>query len=253
MIELIHLCRNTQRLNIVCDAEFSSLLAPDEETLLPYENSILFNSQMIQKAINQSALAVKRLDFVGYRPIQRCPCCASKKWDMHLKPLIQSLPYLETLVLQHVLPSVHVFQQLAMNPRLEKIVFYKSIVTVSSDNRANTKPAELVTSINQIPDSIWHNIKSIEIYEDIEDAATWKSERYLNELVSFVSPQLERFVLQFETKMENERCIEQGFFQKDDHTVVIRDPKSPLHALKVKCKDTLKQIALINVPVTYFE
>jgi hypothetical protein len=242
MIDLIHLCTNTERLNIICDAGFTSLVAPDE-------NSILSNSLVIQKAIKQSALKIKRLDFVGYSPVQRCPCCASKKWDIYLTPLIQSLPYLETLVLQHVLPSAHVFKLLAMNPYLEKIVFYRSVVTVPSDKRRTTKPADFVTSINQIPTSIWHTIKSVEIYEDIQDATIWRSERYLNELVSYVGPQLERFVLQFGTRKDNERCIEQGFSQKDNSDVVISDPKSPLHALKVKCKAALKQISLVNVPV----
>jgi hypothetical protein len=105
-----------------------------------------------------------------------------------------------------------------------------------------------MTSVNCIPPRLWKQIKSIEIFEDIEDATTWKFQRYLNALVEHVGPQLEKFVLQFGTREEIEQCARDGVLDARKDKLYIQDAKSPLHQLKWKCKDTLKQVLLINVP-----
>lgn len=209
----------------------------------------MYTSKVLSKILLEEGLAsrIKQLVLVGYNPIQRCPCCAGKEWDLYLGPILKSLINLETLVLQNVLPSANVFEELV---HLEKIVFYKSMVTIPAQRRgdANSNNSGLLTSVNQIPKRLWSQIKSVEIFEDIEDATTWKCKRYLDELVDHVGPQLENLVLQFGTKDEIERCVKDGFCDARRDKLYIQDAKSPLHQLKWKCKNSLKQILLINVP-----
>lgn len=241
-IELLRLCNNIQRLEIVFDAGFTSLISHDSQG-----NRILYTSKVISKVLVEEGLAlrIKELVLIGYNPIQRCPCCAGKEWDHYLWPILKSLTNLETLILQNVLPSTHVFEEFV---NLKKIVFYKSMVTIPTQRRGDTINSGFLTSINQIPKRLWNQIKSIEILEDIEDATTWKYHRYLNELVDHVGPQLENFVLQFGTKEEIEKSSKDGICDSRKDKLYIEDVKSPLHQLKWKCEGSLKQILLINVP-----
>ncbi|RCH83898.1 hypothetical protein CU098_002996 [Rhizopus stolonifer] len=230
VLQLIQLA-NTQRLDIVCDAAFASLVDTNN-------NRILSTSLMLEKALLKTFTRIRRLDFIGYNPIQRCPCCASKDWDMYLYPIIRSVS-LDTVVLHNVLPSSHLFDILASTqPNLKRIVFYKSMITVPKK-----KSEGFLTSISQIPKALWHQVNCVEIYEDIEDATTWRIKRYLNEFVEHIGPQLQEFVLQFGTKEENQKAMD----QPSHHSTDIRDPNSPLHELKAKCKESLK-CTLVNVP-----
>lgn len=261
-MELIRLCSHTERLEIICDAGFVNLVSASttssKDTLL--DNNILRFCKMLQQTLTQHRQSdrIKRLDFIGFNPIQRCPCCASKEWDQYLFPLTTCLSSIETLVLQNVLPSENVFQTLN-SPNLTKIVFYKSMVTVplfkklKAPSLSSTSTAKFTTSVNLIPQKLWKQIKHVEIYEDIEDASTWRSNRYLTELVNNVH-NLESFVLQFDTKEANEKCLlpaaqnaQYDMFSMD-HSNAITDCHSPLYGLKIKCKDTLKRMTLVNVP-----
>ncbi|KAI9473905.1 MAG: hypothetical protein EXX96DRAFT_579822 [Benjaminiella poitrasii] len=262
MIELFRLCSQVERLDIICDAGFTSLLSHGNggnHSDLSYDtnNSILSTSLTLQKALLPYN-NIRRLDFVGFNPIQRCPCCAGKSWDKYLSPIIHCLTHLDTIVLQSVLPSPQVFETLSKNTNIKNIVFYKSMITVplqkknaTSATSATSSTRRLSTSIHQIPSRLWHQVTSVEIYEDIEDAVTWQSKRYLKELVSQVGPQLEAFTLQFGSKEENERSLFSTLRTRHDeeshNSTDIKDPNSPLHELKLKAT-SLKYLKLVNVP-----
>lgn len=230
VVQLLELCTNTERLDIVCDAGFVTLLSDENNcvasSISAIEKQVLLNSK------------IKRLDFIGFNPIQRCPCCAGRNWDKHLSPLINCLS-IDTLVLQHVLPSVEVFEALAQQPTLKKIVLYRSLITVPNGQQNERK-----NSISRIPKKLWNQITSISIYEDTEDASTWPSRKYLYDLVAHVGPQLEEFILQFGTKEENEASL--LLLNKPIQTTSpIKDPI--LHELKKNCNQ-LERIILVNVP-----
>ncbi|KAL9553350.1 hypothetical protein MBANPS3_003324 [Mucor bainieri] len=263
--EMIKICTRTERLDIVCDAGFANLVSSatstSYDTLVDNSenNSILNACNALQQTLIQQHQnkRIKRLDFIGFNPIQRCPCCAGKEWDQYLKPLVSCLSSVETIVLKDVLPSVDVFRALN-SPYLNKIVFYKSMVTIPLFKKvrsASTSSTKFITSVSLIPESIWRQIKHIEIYEDIEDVTTWRSRRYLTELVNAVHD-LESFVLQFGTKDANERSLSMINSSKvgehdmssdllGDISMVNCD--SPLYDLSMKCKATLKQMTLVNV------
>lgn len=265
MIELIKLCTQTERLDIICDAGFTNLLttSSSHDNIIDSSgsngvenNSILHSCKVLQQTLMQQNQndRIKRLDFIGFNPIQRCPCCAGKEWDQYLLPLMTCLSSVETLVLQNVLPSVDLFQTLN-SPRLTKIVFYKSMVTVPlfKKTKTSTSATKFITSVNLIPQRLWKQIKHVEIYEDIEDVTTWRSKRYLTELVNNVHD-LESFVLQFDTKEGNEKCLSLGHSSSHVSSFgsnKITNCNSPLYDLRMKCKNTLRQMTLINVPDIY--
>ncbi|KAI7907540.1 uncharacterized protein BX663DRAFT_481865 [Cokeromyces recurvatus] len=247
MTELFKLCSQIKRLDIICDAEFTSLLSHDNSSYDHHDlsnNSILSTSKAIQKNLLPQC-SIKRLDFVGFNPIQRCPCCAGKMWDKYLFPIISSLLTLDTIVFQSVLPSPQVFEILSKNSNIKTMIFYRSIITVPLQKGNRTSP-RLNTTIHHIPSRLWNQVTSVEIYEDIEDSVTWQSKRYLKEFVLHVGPQLEKFVLQFETKEENEKSLS-SLLNDDIIMDVIQDPNSPLHDLKLKATH-LKYLKLVNVP-----
>lgn len=235
VVQLLELCSNTERLDIVCDAGFVTLLSGDNNcvasTISAIEKQVLLNSK------------IKRLDLIGYNPIQRCPCCAGRNWDKHLSPLIQCLA-LDTLVLQHVLPSTEVFEALAQQENLKKIVLYRSLITIPNSQFVGQKDQQRTNSISRIPRKLWNQITSISIYEDTEDASTWPSRKYIYDLVEHVGSQLKEFTLQFGTKEENEASL----LQLDKKVVNNAPITYPiLHELKKKCKH-LERITLVNVP-----
>lgn len=267
--EMINLCTRTERLDIICDAGFANLVScstSSSTTSTSYDimvdnsenNSILDACNMLQQTLIQRRQnnCIRRLDFIGFNPIQRCPCCAGKGWDQYLKPLLSCLSSIETLVLKDVLPSVDVFQALN-SPHLNKIVFYKSMVTIPLFKKVrstSTSTTKFITSVSLIPDTIWRQIKHIEIYEDIEDVTTWRSRRYLTELVNAVHD-LESFVLQFGTKEANERSLSMINSKLEEHDmssdhcgdISMVNCDSPLYDLSMKCKTTLKRMTLVNV------
>ncbi|KAI8355595.1 hypothetical protein EDC96DRAFT_420753, partial [Choanephora cucurbitarum] len=171
--QLIQLCTQTQQLDIVCDAGHANLIGASSQKKL--SNSA--------RVCTTDSATIRRLDFIGYNPIQRCPCCASKDWDQFLGPLIHVLS-LETVVLQHVLPSIRLFEILAdTQPQLRKLVFHKSMITRPKKTLTATEESQgFLTSISQIPRSLWKQLTCIEIYEDIDDVNSWRSQRYLSEL-----------------------------------------------------------------------
>ncbi|KAI9246342.1 hypothetical protein EDC94DRAFT_637721 [Helicostylum pulchrum] len=192
VIQLLKLCKNTERLEIMCDAGFVSLLPQQVHdnncvvsSLSAIENQIVSNSK------------IKRLDLTGFNPVQRCPCCAGKNWDKYLSSFIGCLK-LDTLVLQHVLPSKELFQVLSEQKELKRIVLYRSLITIPESQTRITKRRNNKNSISRIPLKLWKQITSLSIYEDIEDASTWPSTRYLYDLVQHVGSQLQEFTLQFD-------------------------------------------------------
>lgn len=271
--EMIQLCTRTERLDIICDAGFANLVSCSSgatstsyDTLVDNSesNSILSACNALQHTLIQQRQnnCIKRLHFIGFNPIQRCPCCAGKEWDQYLKPLVHCLSSVETLVLKDVLPSVDVFRALN-SPHLNKIVFHKSMVTIPLFKKvrsASTSTTKFITSVSLIPDTLWRQIKHIEIYEDIEDVTTWRSRRYLTELVHAVHD-LESFVLQFGTKEANERSlmmVNNSSSKAEEHDMLSSSNScvdtsmvncdSPLYDLTMKCKTTLKRLTLVNVP-----
>lgn len=265
MMELIKLCTQTERLDIICDAGFTNLLATSSshDSIVSSSgsnsienNSILNSCKVLQQTLIQQKQndRIKRLDFIGFNPIQRCPCCAGKEWDQYLFPLMACLSSVETLVLQNVLPSVDLFQTLN-SPHLTKIIFYKSMVTVPLFKKmeASTSATKFITTINLIPQKLWKQIKHVEIYEDIEDVTTWRSKRYLTELVKNVHD-LESFVIQFDTKEANLKCLSLMHSTTQVSSVgsdKVTNCNSPLYDLRLKCKNTLRRMTLINVPDVY--
>ncbi|KAG1107234.1 hypothetical protein G6F42_016443 [Rhizopus arrhizus] len=268
LIEMIKFCTGTERLDIICDAGFANLVScSSNATSTSYDtmadnsdhNSILNSCNVLQQTLIQQHQnnRIKRLDFIGFNPIQRCPCCAGKEWDQYLEPLINCLSSVETLVLKDVLPSVDVFRALN-SPHLNKIVFYKSMVTIPLFKKVrstSTSTTKFITSASLIPESVWRQIKHIEIYEDIEDVTTWRSRRYLTELVNVVN-ELESFVLQFGTKEANERSLSMINTKPNERDTsndrcgdsILMNCDSPLYDLSIKCKNTLKRMTLVNVP-----
>ncbi|KAK4519964.1 uncharacterized protein ATC70_010208 [Mucor velutinosus] len=268
--EIINLCTQIERLDIICDAGFANLVSCSHlsnTTSAPHDtlidnsenNSILSVCNALQQTLMQQRQSdcIKRLDFIGFNPIQRCPCCAGKEWDQYLKPLVSCLSSVEILVLKDVLPSVDAFRALN-SPHLKKIVFYKSMVTIPLFKKvrsASTSTTKFITSVSLIPDTLWRQIEHIEIYEDIEDVTTWRSRRYLTELVNAVHD-LESFVLQFGTKEANERSLvtvnnsilEEHDIPNDQCGDIRVNCDSPLYDLSMKCKTTLKRMTLVNVP-----
>lgn len=230
VVQLLELCTNTERLDIVCDAGFVNLLSGEH-------NCVASSISAIERSL--SAKKIKRLDLIGFNPIQRCPCCAGRHWDKYLAPLIGCLR-LDTLVLQHVLPSAQVFQALAQQQNIKKIVLHRSLITIP--NSYLEKEKGRTNSISRIPESLWHQITSLGIYEDTEDASTWSSRKYLHDLVDHVGPQLQEFTLQFGTKEENETSL--THLIETQHTTDITDPI--LIQLQKKCN--LQRITLVNVP-----
>ncbi|GAN03908.1 hypothetical protein MAM1_0051c03364 [Mucor ambiguus] len=262
--------KKRERLDIICDAGFANLVSCSSSgaTSTPYDtlvdnsknNSILNACNALKQTLIQQRRnnCIKRLDFIGFNPIQRCPCCAGKEWDQYLKPLVSCLSSVETLVLKDVLPSVDVFRALSSS-RLDRIVFYKSMVTIPLFKKvksASTSSTKFITSVSLIPENIWRQIKHIEIYEDIDDVTTWRSRRYLAELVNAVHD-LESLVLQFDTKEANERSLlminnsKMGTHDMSSNAcgnTSMPNCDSPLYDLSMKCKTTLKQMTLVNVP-----
>ncbi|KAG0792355.1 hypothetical protein G6F57_004342 [Rhizopus arrhizus] len=239
-IEILKHCPNIEQLDILYDASFSSF---DSHL---FSSSVAHLGRYIQC---NNTCHIKRLDLVGYNPMQRCPCCAGKVWDAYLSPLLRSLHHLQVLVLQYVLPSSQVFEALAHSTQLVKIVFYKSIISlpVRREKQSNYIRSRR-TTISQVPDALWKRVKSIEIYEDIDECASWHTHRYLLELAGHVGYGLESFVLHFGTKEENERrlgCLETE--QKTCHHFNFSQT-SPLLKLKTKCGESLRRISLVNVP-----
>lgn len=242
MVQLLKLCTNTERLEIVCDAGFVNLLSQHNND----NNNVVSSLSVIEKQIVLNS-KIKRLDLIGFNPIQRCPCCAGKNWDKYLSSFIRCLS-LNTLVLQHVLPSKELFDALSEQKELKRIVLYRSLITVpesqikmSSKNRGGKR----MNSISRIPQKLWKQITSLHIYEDIEDASTWPNKRYLYDLVQHVGSQLEELTLQFGTKEQNEISLQLNKIDTVE-TILIEDPKSILHELKAKCK--LQRVSLVNVP-----
>lgn len=254
MTELLQLCTHTEQLDIICDAGFTGLLSQHSHD----NNSIATTVSILeQQLVNNNR--VKRLDLIGFNPIQRCPCCAGRDWDKHLIPLINCLS-LDTLILQHVLPSEQVLASLAEQKNLKRIVLYRSLITIpesqvtkdangnfvrSIKRRGSSNGVDgeniRINSISRIPQQLWDQVTSISIYEDVEDASLWPNRRYLYDLVDRVGPQLEEFTLQFGTKEENESslvCLDKAFENN------LSDPFSILHKLKSKSV----RISLINVP-----
>ncbi|KAG2210524.1 hypothetical protein INT47_002466 [Mucor saturninus] len=231
VVQLLELCTNMERLDIICDAGFVNLLSGEH-------NCVSSSISAIQQQLERKG--IKRLDLIGFNPIQRCPCCAGRHWDKYLTPLISCL-CLDTLVLQHVLPSAQVFQTLALQTNIRKIVLHRSLITIPNtlvDKQGRTN------SISRIPASLWHQITSLAIYEDMEDASTWSGRKYLHDLLDHVGPQLQEFTLQFGSKEENEASLSHLASPSSYTTTQITDPI--LLQLLKKCH--LLQIKLVNVP-----
>lgn len=231
-MQLLELCTNTERLDVVCDAGFVNFLSNDH-------NCITSTISAIEKHVQSK---IKRLDLIGYNPIQRCPCCAGRDWDKYLSPLIQCLK-LDTLVLQHVLPSAEVFETLAQQEGLKRIVLHRSLITIPNSSYAqkDQQQQRRTNSISRIPKKLWNQITSLAIYEDTEDASTWFSRKYLHDLLDHVGPQLEEFTLQFGTKEENEASLHN---LEANGNCVMTDPT--LLLIQKKCN--LQRITLVNVP-----
>lgn len=240
-MQLLKLCPNIEQLDIVFDASFSSLVSDDSSRRL-FSSTIDKLSHCIQY---ESKCRIKRLELIGHNPLQRCSCCAGKVWDAYLPPLLKSLQFLDTLVLQHVLPSQQVLQALACQTTIKKIVLHKSIITIPRPKEAS-EHKQRMTTIGLIPDSLWKQVKSIEIYEDIEESTTWPAEKYLLEITNHIQD-LESFLLQFGTLEENKRML----WPEQDCHFNFRST-SPLLKLKTKCGESLKRISLVNVPELLF-
>lgn len=264
---LLELCTNTEQLDIICDAGFVSLLPQHSHECNSIASNVSFLEEREEIWRNSK---IKRLNLVGFNPIQRCPCCAGRDWDTHLIPLLRCLS-LDTLVLQHVLPSEQVLLSLAEQSNIKRIVLFRSLITIpesqvekdangspirykrrASNNSLTAQPTKRANSISRIPQKLWNQITSLSIYEDKEDASTWPGRRYLNDLVEHVGPQLEEFTLQFGTKEENESSLSQSYTAEasmdSDDKLFISDPMSVLHDLKLKCRRSLRRITLVNVP-----
>ncbi|KAI8640994.1 hypothetical protein BD408DRAFT_433720 [Parasitella parasitica] len=265
MTDLIELCTQIEKLDIVFDADFKKLVSctsiasynAEDADSISMKNCILDSCNFLQQALIQQHGndRVRRLDFIGIDPTRRCPCCMGAKWDQYLFPLLTCLVKVETLVLHNVVPSVDAFEALG-SPNLTKIVFYKSVVTISAIKEGTSPRGKSSTSFDRIPPKLWKQIKHIEIYEDIEEATTWQITKYLTKLVNNVHD-LESFVLQFDTKEANEKCLSltQG---SNINSIPVKDTldsghriantSSPLYHLQMKCKNTLNMITLVNVP-----
>lgn len=258
VIRLLQLCENIEILEITCDAGFVSLLPQHVHD----NNSVVSSLSAIENKIVSNS-KIKRLDLTGFNPLQRCPCCAGKNWDKYLSSFIGCLK-LDTLVLRHVLPSKELFEVLSEQKELKRIVLYRSLITIPQsqtriidDNSTSSNSSiqynkrrnneQHKNSISRIPLKLWKQITSLSIYEDIEDASTWPSTRYLYDLVQHVGSQLQEFTLQFGTKEENESSL-QSTNLNQPKTILITDPTSILHELKIKCKESLQRVSLINVP-----
>ncbi|GAA5811834.1 hypothetical protein MFLAVUS_005279 [Mucor flavus] len=205
VIQLLQLCKNIEILEIMCDAGFVNLLPQHVHD----NNSVVSSLSAIENKIVSNS-KIKRLDLTGFNPVQRCPCCAGKNWDKYLSSFIGCLK-LDTLVLRHVLPSKELFEVLSEQNELKRIVLYRSLITIPQsqtriiddsrnssiqyNKRRNNEQHK--NSISQIPLKLWKQITSLSIYEDIEDASTWPSTRYLYDLVQHVGSQLQEFTLQF--------------------------------------------------------
>ncbi|CEP15590.1 hypothetical protein [Parasitella parasitica] len=265
MKELIKLCTQTEKLDIVFDANFEKLVSCTSITFQSTEvaaitddkNCLIDSCNFLQQTLIQQGrnCQVKRLDFISIDPNRRCPCCVGAKWDQYLFPLITCLTSVETLVLHSVVPSADVLEALNSS-NLTKIVFYKSVMMIPDKEEASPR-GKASTSINRVPPALWRKIKHVEIYEDIEEATTWNFTKYLTELVDNVHD-LESFVLQFDTNEANEKCL--SLAQRSSiHNIPIdpnpvsehymTDTSSPLYRLQVKCKDTLQRLILVNVPI----
>ncbi|CEJ04705.1 hypothetical protein RMCBS344292_18660 [Rhizopus microsporus] len=243
VMKLLQLCPSTEQLDIIYDASFASFVTNERSRQL-FSTRIASLAQCIHENNHQ----IRRLDLVGYNPFQRCPCCAGKCWDGYLSPLLKCLSSLHTLVLQHVLPSREVLETLATHSCLERIVLYRSIVTIPLKRLRQTDcTQQRMTTISHIPDCLWKQVKTIEIYEDIEDVTHWPAQRYMLELVEHVGNKLESFVLQFATKETNEARMLR-LDQPCDNNEFNFSQSSPLLKLKIKCGESLKQISLVNVP-----
>ncbi|KAI8080342.1 hypothetical protein BDF21DRAFT_418844 [Thamnidium elegans] len=254
VIQLLKLCTNTEILEITCDAGFVSLLPQHGND----NNCVVSSLSAIEKQVVSNS-KIKRLDLTGFNPVQRCPCCAGKNWDKYLSSFIGCLK-LDTLVLQHVLPSKELFEALSEQKELKRIVLYRSLITIPESQtrimndsiqynkrRNDEEQKQRKNSISRIPLKLWKQITSLSIYEDIEDASTWPSTRYLYDLVQHVGSQLQEFTLQFGTKEENESSLQLNNLNLPN-TILISDPTSVLHELKIKCKESLQRVSLINVP-----
>ncbi|KAI8987848.1 hypothetical protein BDF20DRAFT_805811, partial [Mycotypha africana] len=174
LTDLLNLCTNVNRLDIVYDAKFTVLTSTGTR-----------DKQHLQKQnIADDTQRIKCLNFVGFNPNQRCPCCAGKEWDQYLWPLLGSLTSIETITLRNALPTSQVFQTLCENPMLKKIIFHKTMVTLPlrRKKRKIIQTDDTTYSSSQIPSQLWLQVKSIEIYEDIDDVTIPKSRKYLDEL-----------------------------------------------------------------------
>lgn len=177
MVQLLDICSNTKRLDIICGAEFTTLL-PTNGSNSNNGNNFLSTISVLKRKL-QCSNKIKRLDLIGYSPIRRCPCCAGRDWDQYLKPLIHCLS-LDTLVLQHVLPSEELFCALADQESLKRIVLYRSLITFTESqflcgfntNKRKAATLQRMNSITRISGKLWNQITSLVIYEEIEGAVT---------------------------------------------------------------------------------
>ncbi|KAI9261998.1 hypothetical protein BY458DRAFT_491447 [Sporodiniella umbellata] len=239
-LQLLRLCPSIEQLDIVFDASFLSLVSNEPSRRLFI--SMIFELQHC--ILHESQSRIKQLKFVGYNPLQRCPCCAGKVWDVYLLPLLKSLRFLETLVLQHVLPSQLVFDTLANKNSIQKIVLNKSVITIPR-SKEDSDHKQRMTTIGLIPDSLWKQVKTVEIYEDIEESTTWPITKYISELTDHVQS-LESFSLQFGSQED----YKSPPWPEQENHLDFR-PTSPLLKLKTKCGGSLKRISLVNVPETF--
>ncbi|KAG0176510.1 hypothetical protein DFQ28_007209 [Apophysomyces sp. BC1034] len=166
---LVTSCPSLQRLEIVYDAKFASMpcLIVDRLGLL---------TDLIGHG------AIDRLDLVSHDPVRRCPCCAGRGWDHLLCGLLERLP-IRTLALHQVIPSQAVFDTLSRNAELHHLVLHRSIQDMPG------KPGRSTTSLTRIPRSFFDRIDTLDIYEDLEDAAVeWPALRYFSEMADRLGP-----------------------------------------------------------------
>ncbi|KAI8887672.1 hypothetical protein K501DRAFT_241721 [Backusella circina FSU 941] len=241
IIQLLYTCSNVERLGIMYDTKFVSLVTQGtalSETI--QQLSIFVRLQKENK--------IKQLDLIGYNPIQRCPCCSGKEWDHLLIPFIDALS-LKRLVLRHVVPTSTICEAFARQESLTRLTLFRSIMTIPSDTKYPLPIDQRPTSIERIPSKIWKQIKHLDILENSEDCSIWPL-RYLDKIAERIET-LERFSLVFGTSEENVQCLEnEGNMFLDNMTMIPENNRfnAALIRLISSSSESLTQMSLVNVP-----
>jgi hypothetical protein len=240
-IQVLNTCPNIQRLGIMYDTKFASLVEQGTALLENIQQLSAFAQQQKEKNI-------KQLDLIGYSPIQRCPCCAGEGWDHLLIPLIDTLT-LERLVLRHVVSTSSICEAFARQTSLTRLTLFRSIMTMPSDTKHPLPIAQRPTSIDRIPHKVWRQIRHLDILENSEDSSIWPI-RYLDKIAERIET-LDRFSLVFGTSEENMQCLEnEGNMFLDNMTVIPENNRfgTALIRLFSSSSESLTQMSLVNVP-----